>query len=235
MIDPASIILACAAIALSVAFFWMSYKMSERVSEATRRIELSVEKLETVFSLQHKETFSMVKTAWDDLIKHAWPEEELIEKKADERIENIRKEMSEKMKAEISEISKRSKRTDAQIKELQISMEKLLNEAITESRHVEKETALKTLMNRILVELFEFFIEGDEKVALGKVWTAAGKPFLNLMCEACRQLEGAQLIEEVKRGTTIELHLTSKGMEKAKEIESRMYSEGLDLRSYLVR
>jgi hypothetical protein len=53
----ASVILAIVAISLSLAFFWMSYKMSEKVSEATRRIELSVEKLEAVFSLQHGETF----------------------------------------------------------------------------------------------------------------------------------------------------------------------------------
>jgi len=107
---------------------------------------------------------SPVSTAIDlkVLRESAWPEKaseedfsKIAEEKADEKIENIRKEMSEEMEARISEISKKSRKTDAQIRELQDSMQQILNRAIEESRTVEKEAMAETIANRILASILK--------------------------------------------------------------------------------
>lgn len=149
-----SLVIAAFAIYLSIQFFKMSSKVSEDTKEAANEIKASIRELDAIFRQQHKETFSMVRTTFDDLRKHSWPDKaleedfsKLAEQKADEKIENIRKEINEEIEAKISEISRKSRKNDTQIPEIKASMEKLLGKAITESRHVEKDAELETLKN----------------------------------------------------------------------------------------
>jgi len=106
MVDPTSVILACVAIALSVAFFWMSYN-------ASKSIESSVDKLEKIYDVLLNKMFGMVGETIADYRKHAWSGRatekdlsKLAEEKTNERIENIRKEISKEMEAKISELGK---------------------------------------------------------------------------------------------------------------------------------
>lgn len=160
-------------------------------------------------------------------------EEELIEKKADERIENIRKEMSEEIEAKISEIGRKSRRTDVQIKELQDSMEQILNKAITESRTVEKEVAAETLTNRVLVSILDLVMllkKNMIEVAQLREYISRYQPAsIYTLLEDLIHLRDAGYIDlpdnvkfssDIRHSTPVVL--TPKGFEKAREIESRI-------------
>lgn len=234
MIDPTSVILACVAIALSVSFFWMSLRMSERVSEATRRIELSVEKLEIVFRTQHEETFSMAKTAFNDFRKRAFTgkttEEDLsklADEKTNERIENIRSEISKEMDARISELGKRAKKTDAEISEIKASMDELLGKAITESRHVEKEVKAETLMDRILLAFLHLHKLRKRHLSINDLSEYSNRSVATVG-HVLRLLQNKNLVNSEAKGFPKRYSLTPEGIERAEEIESRISRVGGD-------
>lgn len=155
----AALLVAVLAIWLSMKFYQMSTQVSEDTKEAAKDIKSSVEKLENIFNLLYKDTFSIMRDTVSGMQKQLWPEtldkdlSEIAEQKADERIKKLKSELSEDMKVIISKTTK----TDAQLKELQDSMQQILDRAITESRTVEKEVMAETISNKVLVGIFEYF------------------------------------------------------------------------------
>lgn len=147
----------------------------------------------------------------------------LIEQKADEKFENIRKEISEEIDAKFSEISRKSRRTDAQISEIKTSMEGLLEKAITESRHAEKEVVAETLMQRVFVSIFDAMMEmGEYTVSFDKlfsnIWAISERispiiffrELIHLRDEGMISLpEEVKSFSDIKSNTPI--RLTSKG------------------------
>ena len=231
MIDAASlasVILAIVAIALSLAFFWMSYN-------ASKSIESSVDKLEKIYDVLLDKLFGMVGETLDDYRKHAWSEKtskegfsELAELKADEKIEKIKRGMSEEMEAKIFEISKKTRKTDAQIVELQTSMEKLLDKAIAESRHVEKDVAAEAMKNKILTTLLYLWRLEEKSVPVAKLHSFMDRPSIEIYEKGLIYLENENLISLSRKVAGIRyfggdemVTLRQKGKKEAEEIESR--------------
>ena len=92
---------------------------------------------------------------------------ELIEKKVDEKFEEIRKEIGEKMKAEIS---KETRRTDTQLKELQTSMERSLKKAITDTKHVAEEVKTKSLEDYVLITILDLARSNKMGVSVERIY-----------------------------------------------------------------
>lgn len=128
------------------------------------------------------------------------------------------------MKAEISEISKKNRRTDAQIEKLQTSMEKLLDEAITESRHVEKDTELETLKNRILIKLLDFWRQEYGPVDEITLWAELGKPLPAAVKNRIDELEDERLVQIVGEIRDVrEIQLTSEKYKRQEHKERNSF------------
>jgi len=143
-------------------------------------------------------------------------------KKADERIQNIKEEITKEMEAKFLEISKKTKRTDAQITELRTSMENLLNKAITESRHVEKDTELEAMKNRVLTKLLDLRRHGKKTMILIQLRDDLGF-YSVIFSEAIMDLEIEKMIYLTDHTLTARVSLTPKGIKRAEEMESRIY------------
>ncbi len=226
VVSVVSVIVAFLAIYLSITFYKMSTRTFEDVRQKTDLIESSVDKLEMISNALLSKMFGMIDKTLVDYQKHAWPGEaseedfsRLAEEKADERIEKIRKEMSEEMEAKISEISRKTKETDVQISEIKASMEELLGKAITETRHVEKDTELMRMKNMILITLLYLWRRKDKEVYIGRLRRVWGELFVSDMGKALCELKTERLIVGIRKGW---IRLTPKGIETAKEIESRI-------------
>ena len=233
-VSVAALVVSLLAIALSLAFFWITYKVSRNTERAAEGIEMSIDKVEKIYDgLVHK-FISTIDEILADYSKHAWSgkvtEEdfsEQVEKKADEKFEEIRKEMSERIRAEIS---RKTSKTDAQVKELQDSMEKLLDEAITESREVEKDTALETMKNRMLTELLDLHKEGRENISLVFFYNLLNRPNRKVYNAAFHDLlseNSVRTFSSVGEKSFLDdmVSLTEKGVKRAQEIEYRMEYE----------
>ena len=228
MIDPTSVILTCLAIFLSCAFFWMSYKMSERVSDAARRIEMSVEKLETVFNLQYSDILSLTKEAFSDMRKHAWSDKvseeglsKLAEEKINEGMDNIRSEMSGEIDAKLSEIGRKTEQTDSQIAEIRTSMKKLLGTAIDESSDLLRQIQAETLDGRILLYLLDMardsqYITDAEELSK-QLGYSEGFILSRLKVLQKRCIVGSGML-----GTKIRYALTPDGIKEAERIEAEL-------------
>lgn len=223
--DPVSltsVVLACVAIFLSLGFFWISYKISRSTEKAADGIKVSIDKVEQIYDRLIERFFSLTGETMADYRKHAWTgkvsEEdfsELVEKKADEKFEEIRKETTEKIKVEVSKISGK---TDSQIKGLQNSIDKLLNDATIELRHVEKDTELEVLKDKILIAMWGFLDKDTQIVQNFALWEALGKPLARNFTFALSSLIKENLIEDLGGACK----LTLGGMKKARDIESDM-------------
>jgi hypothetical protein len=190
----ASVILAIGAISLSLAFFWMSF-------DASRNIQSSVDKLEKIYDILLNKMFEMIDKTLVDYQKHAWKRSnadtelsEMAEREAEKRIKNFKKDIMEDIEAKISEISKKTRKTDAQIEELQASMERFLDRAIAESRLIEKEVNTEILKDRILIKLLEFLGNNERIVSFMRLYYALDRSdFLSYM-KSLIALQGRKLI-----------------------------------------
>lgn len=92
--------------------------MSERTTGSTKRIELSVDRLENILNLLYADMFSILKESVSDLLKCAWSDFKSdidfseVAEQAKASIENLKTEIAEDMKAKISEISMKASKTD---------------------------------------------------------------------------------------------------------------------------
>ena len=134
----------------------------------------------------------------------------------------IRKEISKEIDAKILEISRKTKRTDAQISEIKASMEELLGKAITESRHVEKEVKAETLVDRILLALLDLYRQGDRHVYINDLSEYSNCNRVTVV-HVLRSLQNESLVHSEAERRRKRYSLTPKGIEKAEKIESSIH------------
>lgn len=148
-----SMVLAIAAIWLSIVFFRMTTAASTATTEAARGISASVERLEKLFDKLYSDTFSMMKDTVSDMRKHIWPADNAgsdgaideIEEKAQEKLKQFKKEMEQ----ELSKVLQGQE----QVSGLRHDLERLLEEAMSASRRVAIEAREETIRGHILGEL----------------------------------------------------------------------------------
>lgn len=148
----ASFVLSVVAILLSLAFFYLSWRQTEKATDAANKIAGTVDKVETLFDTMYSDTFGMVKEAMSDLRKHAWQRygtseaQQEVEQKVSLRIEELR----QRNEAQLQTIIGKFDATDEKYMSLKRDIGHLLNSTITETLRVENETALEEFLLRVM-------------------------------------------------------------------------------------
>ncbi len=150
----ASLILAIAAITLSIVFYRMTMAASNATTEAAKGIGASVERLEKLFDKLYSDTFSMMRDTVSDMRKHMWPTEEAesesavetVEKKADEKINELKK----TMEGQVSKILETQRIAEDKVMDVRREMRRLIDRAIVGSRQVETEARKEAVREEIL-------------------------------------------------------------------------------------
>jgi len=147
----ASLVLAVVAIGLSIVFFVLATKAAQQTGEAAKEISSGVERLEGLFNLFYRDTFTMMRDTFSDFRKHAWPgppepeETAEAEAKANEQFSALQADVSTKMQ----EMLHNQGIADKRIGELT----QLVEGSMQESREIEARSRTDVLQSAIRAEL----------------------------------------------------------------------------------
>jgi len=165
--EIASIIASVISIAVGIFVIWLSltfYKMSSRilenVSDASRSLQTSVDRLEAILNRLYTGTFSVTKESVSEMHKYARPEvapqedllREEIEKKAEKKAEDIRK----ALEREISAVSEKQSILETKIESVKKQMPGLQDRAITEPKKGEVEPFKGSIRERIEKQIISY-------------------------------------------------------------------------------
>jgi hypothetical protein len=147
-----SVTLAIVALWLSVVFFKMTSRLSERSMEAAKAMASSVQRLEKLFDSLYSGTFSIMKDTVSDMRRHIWPtggsqptsdEEQDLAK---ERFEELGHSLQEKLK----NILRSQDVGDETFSGLNQQLGSLVEAAILESRKVREDADSQSLRGSIV-------------------------------------------------------------------------------------
>jgi len=149
----ASLVLALLAIGLSITFFWMTHRISERTRADSNRITEGVNKLEVLVGRFYSDTWSEMRDTYSDMRKHIWSTDvkqttgidQEIKAKADERIAQLKDSFGNK----VNHIFERQDITDVKIASLKKELIKLMTKLLSESRRVEEQAFDEALRKHI--------------------------------------------------------------------------------------
>jgi hypothetical protein len=149
-----SVVLGAYAIWLSIVFYRMSDKSSNRIQESAKDLSSSVSRLEKLFDHLYSDTFSMMRDTYSDMRKHVWPEAvsqesevvSKIEARADNKINDIRAELMKQIGTIATEVGG----TDAKVDQLRAQLSPLVEDAISRSRNAEAEAREETLRDVLI-------------------------------------------------------------------------------------
>lgn len=139
-----SIILAGFAIWLSVKFYEMSSKNTDKLDKSSSNISSTTERLETLFEKLYSDTFSMVKDTMNDMRQHVWHSDQLPNN--NEKYEKIKKELLGEFKKSIS-----NKVDNSKLESLKGELEGLIDKAVSQSKEVSEESIHNSVIGAIRV------------------------------------------------------------------------------------
>lgn len=165
-----SMVLACMAIWLSIVFYRMSSRMSERANEAAKDIDSNVVRIEKLFDTFYSDTFGLMKDAWSDMRKqHIWAEKRMAiegieaeaEKRASERVDALRQQLLGEMGGILGNQGLEQGKPESITQEL----EGILTKAIAESRKVETDVRKEAIRGHIFKVLRSLQKRGSRRTA----------------------------------------------------------------------
>ncbi len=143
-----SIVLAGFAIWLSVKFYEMSSKNTDKLEGSSNKISSATDRLETLFGKLYSDTFSMVKDTMNDMRQHVWQSDRLPNSNND-RYTQLKEELLKEFESSLS-----NKVDTNKLDSIREDIDRLLEKAVNESRNVTKEITRENLLE-IAQELFD--------------------------------------------------------------------------------
>lgn len=158
-----SVIIGGFAIWLSVTFYKMANKSSEDLKQASNTIDKTVNRLEAIFEKLYSDTFTMVKDTVTDMRQHIWKNpidktenDTLFEQTVQSKTNALKKEFSN----QISELVSKQSGTDIKLNEVHTKLNNMIDQLISKSRKVEKETKEKLTADLVLQTIIELNKKG---------------------------------------------------------------------------
>lgn len=147
----AGIIISVLAVWLSIVFYRLSTKASERTDAASNDIQRGVERLEQLFDRLYSDTFSIVRDTVSDMRQHMWSgqtgqteSESQAKEKTEKRLDELKIQM-EKELSKLLEKQGTGVRADAAAQD----MRPLINRAISEATRIAEEVEQETLAQNL--------------------------------------------------------------------------------------
>ncbi|EKL5296837.1 hypothetical protein QPI28_004462 [Vibrio parahaemolyticus] len=122
-----SLIIGGFAIWLSVQFYKMSVKSSEKLERSSSDISSATQRLETLFDKLYSDTFSMVKDTMNDMRQHVWNSDS-VKDKEDDRLKTLKEELTKEFNSELA-----TKLKGSNINDIELKVEELVARAIKKS------------------------------------------------------------------------------------------------------
>ncbi|BCV54221.1 hypothetical protein [Shewanella algae] len=122
-----SLIIGGFAIWLSVQFYKMSVKSSEKLERSSSDISSATQRLETLFDKLYSDTFSMVKDTMNDMRQHVWNSDSVKDKEGD-RLNTLKEELTKEFNSELA-----TKLKSSNINDIELKVEELVARAINKS------------------------------------------------------------------------------------------------------
>lgn len=142
-----SIILAGFAIWLSVKFYEMSSKNTDKLERSSNDISSATDRLETLFEKLYSDTFSMVKDTMNDMRHHVWQSDRLPPSN-EARYTQLKEELLGEFEESLS------KKVDTEkLDSIRDDLNSLLEKAVSKSRIVSKDIT-KELVLQTIQDLF---------------------------------------------------------------------------------
>ncbi|ELI5417815.1 hypothetical protein RRJ93_004453 [Vibrio parahaemolyticus] len=138
-----SLIIGGFAIWLSVQFYKMSARSSEKLEQSSNNISNATERLEMLFDKLYSDTFSMVKDTMNDMRQHVWNSDSVLSKEED-RINKLREDLTKEINAELS-----NKLNGQNIPNIESKIEELVGKALHNSVSYESEQGSVQLLETI--------------------------------------------------------------------------------------
>lgn len=158
-----SIALAILAIALSLFFYKWTSALENSIKENVRNLGQEIEGMIEFNKTFYGDTFTLVKEAYGDMRKHAWPEtkgkSEASEREIEERVEQALGPIKENYDKQLGELIDRQKMSDERAEELTAQIGGITDNLLLKSTELEKKIRSTKLREDIysLIKKGEFF------------------------------------------------------------------------------